>query len=99
MCAAQHVVTDQTVLRNPLFRAPAHNCPKLGGVQVPYVEVGGQRSRLVLVERDDYEGAELGLVHTDDGRSITSVRTERYDGSNDTVVFAPTAHADLREIL
>lgn len=67
-----------------------HNCPALGGMGVPFVEVtspdADPNGRHVIVEREDYVG--------DSGADrIASVRTERGDGSNDCTVFAPVAHA------
>lgn len=74
-----------------------HACPRLGGLGVPLVWVtvnAGMRRgmvRHVAVERDDYVGAERGMVRDDRGRVISAVRTERADGSNDVRVHAPTA--------
>lgn len=67
---------------------PMHPCPKLG-IIAPYVEVG-ERARHLVVEREDYVGDEL-VRHSLDGRPIMAVRTERWDGSNDCHVMAPTA--------
>jgi hypothetical protein len=52
--------------------------------------------RHVPVVREDYAGAEQGLVTDDDGRIISAVRTERADGSNDCHAFAPLATIDSR---
>lgn len=70
-----------------------HSCAGLGGITVPLIEVRSHDERPdgrhVLVEREDYIGDE------DAGR-IMAVRTERGDGSNDVVVFAPTAHVKIQ---
>jgi hypothetical protein len=45
------------------------------------------------MERADYVGAEKGLRYDGEGRPVMSVITDRWDGSYDTAVFAPTATA------
>lgn len=66
-----------------------HQCPALGGVCIPLIEVPDYDTRAngrqVLVEREDDIGDNLWAG------PISSVRTERGDGSNDVTVFAPTA--------
>lgn len=82
-CGAVHRTTE------PRPHIPTHPCPALNGLSVPYVEQG-VHARHVAVDREDYVGDEL--VQTDNlGRPVAAVRTERYDGSNDTHVYAPTA--------
>jgi hypothetical protein len=64
----------------------------MGGVTIPLVEVSGPDARVnarqVAVEREDYVGNSGGPI-------VTSVRTERADGSNDCTVFAPVAMAGV----
>jgi hypothetical protein len=50
----------------------------------------GSRSRVRVVEREDYEGDEL-VQRDGNGRPIAAIYTDRPDGSNDCVVLAPTA--------
>ena len=63
-----------------------HNCPAVFGIGLPLVEVRGPdvkadaRQRLVM--REDYANG---------GDPRASVLTERFDGSNDVTVLAPTA--------
>lgn len=79
-------VTDRTAHNVP---NRFHICRGLAGLQAPLVPKGSG-ARLVAVEREDYIGGEM--VQTDGhGRPIMSVRVERPDGSNDAVVYAPTA--------
>jgi hypothetical protein len=85
-CPATHL----TKIAGP--HVPYHPCPGLKGILAPYV-VAGSRCRVQAVERADYVGAEKGLRYDGDGRPVMSVTTERWDGSNDTAVFAPTATA------
>lgn len=71
-----------------------HQCPRQKGLVVPLVDVTDRpavKSRHVPVVREDYVGAEVGVRFDADGRAVSAVRTERSDGSNDCVVFAPTA--------
>lgn len=66
-----------------------HVCPKLRGLIAPLIPAG-TKARITARDRDDYVGAEK--VTTDEtGRPVMSIVTERPDGSNDTIVFAPTA--------
>jgi hypothetical protein len=66
-----------------------HSCRALAGITAPMVPAG-VRCRVIAHEREDYIGDEL--VHLDaDGRPVMNVVTERDDGSNDVIVFAPTA--------
>jgi hypothetical protein len=59
-----------------------HDCPALGGVAVPLIEVGDLDARP--------DGRQV-IVMREDGPGVASVRTEHGDGSNDCTVFAPTA--------
>lgn len=66
-----------------------HNCRAMAGLLAPLVPEGSG-ARVLAVEREDYVGKED--VRTDDnGRPVMAVRTERPDGSNDVIMFAPTA--------
>jgi hypothetical protein len=65
-----------------------HECPALGRVAVPLVEVrhpdDAPDGKHVVVMRDDYVG--------DSGADpVAAIRTEHGDGSNDCTVYAPTA--------
>jgi hypothetical protein len=85
-CPATHLTT----IAEP--HAPFHTCPGLKGILAPFVE-DGTRCRVVAMTREDYINDERGLRYNADGTPIMSVRTERWDGSNDCSVFAPTAYA------
>jgi hypothetical protein len=82
--------TDRT--NNPKPHTRYHICPKLKGMSAPMVEQGVD-AKLVLVERGDYEGEDTGRTQlTPEGkRPVMALRTERADGSNDVIVYAPTA--------
>jgi hypothetical protein len=55
----------------------------------------GTRCKVEAIEREDYVGSEQ--VQTDaNGRPVMSIVTTR-DTGQDTVVFAPTATARVRE--
>jgi len=98
-CPATHVTKLAGV------HTPMHDCPGQAGLSVPYVEhtdrLNPVRVRHLPVEREDWVGTEHGVTHDVDGRAISAVRTERWDDTNDTVVFAPTAvgasHPDERQ--
>jgi hypothetical protein len=87
-CSAEDVTTDA----RPHTRF--HACPGLHGLTAPMVPAG-MRARVRAVEREDYIGNED--VRLTDGRPVMSVVTERSDGSNDVTVYAPTAHARVKE--
>lgn len=90
-CPARHVTTTP----GPI--SPLHPCPAKGGLEVPYVQADHRwrlpDARVLVVERQDYIGAELGVRHDADGRAVMAARVERGDGSNDVAVYAPTARA------
>jgi hypothetical protein len=65
-----------------------HRCAALGGAELPMI-VRGSGARVILREREDYVGAER--VQLINGRPVMAAVTERPDGSNDTVVYAPVA--------
>jgi hypothetical protein len=88
-CDVTHVVKGQRQADIPF-----HPCRGLVGLNAPLVPAG-QRCSVVALEREDYVGREM--VQTDgEGRPVMSIRTERWDGSNDLAVLAPCATADLR---
>jgi hypothetical protein len=64
-----------------------HNCPALGDVSIPLVEVR---------HLDEKVKARQLAVERDDGPGLASIRTERLDGSNDCTVFPSTAVIDLK---
>lgn len=73
-----------------------HNCPALGMLSAPYVEVTGlelnrSAQNVTVVERDDYIGGEIVTVAN--GRPVMAINVERADGSNDRVVYAGVAQA------
>jgi len=70
---------------------PFHECPGLRGILAPYVEAG-TRCKVEAVDREDYEGSELGLRTDRDGRPVMSVVTTRDDGQ-DCAVFPAAASA------
>ncbi len=67
-----------------------HSCAGLGGLSAPMV-LEGVDCTVVAVEREDYISGED--VRWANGRPVSAVRVERADGSNDCVVYAPTAKA------
>lgn len=66
-----------------------HPCSGLGGINAPMV-LEGERSEVVVIEREDWIGREL-VQYDDNGRPVMAVETRRWDGSNDVMVNAPTA--------
>jgi len=66
-----------------------HRCRGLAGILAPMVR-DGQRSRVVVLEREDYIGSEI-VQYDGNGRPVMAVSTEHWDGSNDLIVKAPTA--------
>jgi hypothetical protein len=51
----------------------------------------GTKVKVTANEREDYiEGEDVQL--SPDGRPVMNIVTEREDGSNDVMVFAPTAN-------
>lgn len=67
-----------------------HHCAGLAGLLAPMV-VAGSDVRVTANVREDYIGRE-DVQRDGEGRPIMSVTTERADGSNDVVAFAPTAY-------
>ncbi len=72
-----------------------HPCRKLR-LDAPLQRRGGPIGRLRVVEREDYIGTEKVQLVGESKRPVMSIRTERPDGSNDTVVFAPVATSNAR---
>lgn len=71
-----------------------HNCAGLRGLNAPMV-IDGTDCKVEAVERGDYINGDLVQVDGA-GRPIMSVVTTRADGSNDCVVYAPTARAGIQ---
>jgi len=82
----------QDVTREARPHTRFHACAGLRGLTAPLVEAG-DRVKVTVREREDYIGDEI--VTSVEGRPIMSVLTEREDGSNDVVVFAPAAHGKV----
>ncbi len=81
--------TDATKVAGPHSRF--HSCRGLAGLTTPMLPEGAP-AKITAREREDYIGAEDVQVDGN-GRPIMQVVTERPDGSNDVIVFAPTAHS------
>lgn len=90
-CGRRHQTTELRV------HSSLHECPALGGVIAPFIEVTGEDDpalksvRHKVIEREDYVGEETGVFHDEHGKAVMAVHTERADGSHDTHVFAPVA--------
>lgn len=80
--------TDQTANAGPHIRY--HVCPRLRMLSAPMVRKG-TGAKVTIAEREDYVGNELVQLDPERGRPVMSITTTRDDGSNDVVVFAPTA--------
>jgi hypothetical protein len=70
-----------------------HPCAKRGGLVSPLLPAG-MKAKVETHEREDYVGTERVFHH--EGRPIMNITTTRDDGSNDVIVFAPTAAGDTR---
>jgi hypothetical protein len=80
----------KAITREPRPHAEFHPCPGYGGLTMPMV-LEGSEARTRVVEREDYiAGEDVPLVL---GRPVMSTITDHPDGSNDLVVYAPTAHS------
>jgi len=81
--------SKQDVTQRSDVHTQFHECPALGGVTVPLVEVRDLddkvQARQVTVFAEDYVGNALD--------NKVAVRTERLDGSNDVTVFPQPAVA------
>lgn len=73
-----------------------HTCPKLRYMTAPMV-LAGTDAKVTIQEREDYVGREMVRLDPERGRPVMSIVTERADGSNDVMVFAPTATARQAE--
>ena len=73
-----------------------HTCPKLRFMTAPMV-LAGTDAKVTIHERDDYVGKDIVRLDPERGRPVMSIVTERADGSNDVMVFAPTATARQAE--
>jgi hypothetical protein len=67
-----------------------HVCPKLRGLTAPMLPKS-MDAKVTVHEREDYVGTE-DVFRDAEGRPIMSIVTTRADGTNDAMVFAPTAH-------
>lgn len=69
-----------------------HSCARYGGATIPMTQRGA-RSRVRLVEREDYVGRERVQLVDVDGRArpVMAAVTDHADGSTDAAVFAPLA--------
>lgn len=83
----------RSVTHEPAPHTRFHACGGLRGLAAPMVPAG-QRVRVFAVERGDYVGREMAQTDRD-GRPVMAVVTERWDGSNDCAVLAPTARGEL----
>lgn len=79
--------TDQTGLLPP-NASRMHKCPKLAGIVAP-LQRKGTKSRLEVVQREDYVGNET-VTLDDQKRPVMAVRVMR-EGGMDVAVFAPVA--------
>ena len=69
---------------------PTHRCAGASGMTIPFVPAG-VRSKVELVERGDYVGAE-DVQRDDEGRVWMSAVVTTGDTEH-VAVYAPTAHA------
>ena len=84
-CRAEH--RSDRILPNRF-----HTCPRLRYMTAPMV-LAGTDAKVTLREREDYVGKEQVQLDPERGRPVMSIVTERGDGSNDVMVFAPAATA------
>lgn len=73
-------ILDRT--QRPDVHTQFHNCPALGGISVPLVEVKSF---------DEKPKARQVVVESEYSHDTAAVRTERMDGSNDVTVFPQPA--------
>jgi hypothetical protein len=73
-----------------------HTCPRLRYLTAPMV-LAGTDAKVSIVERQDYVGNERVMLDPELHRPVMSIVTERADGSNDVMVFAPAATARQTE--
>lgn len=92
-----HCPNCTAAARTVTAKVPWHNCSGLKGLFSPLIDDAAPKTRVVAVDREDYVAGEL--VQTDgEGRPVMALNVERSDGSNDRVVYAPTATASADEI-
>jgi hypothetical protein len=72
-----------------------HTCPRLRSLTAPLVPAGSG-ARVFVREREDYVKREIVRLDPELGRPVMSIVTERPDGSNDAIVFAPTVGIGIR---
>jgi len=85
---------SERVLPLPPGQSKYHNCPRLHMLSAPLVPVA-MDAKIVAEEREDYLNGEVQATG-DNGRPYMAVRTVRADGSDDLLVNAGWAHAELR---
>lgn len=83
--------TDVTREHKPHTRM--HPCPALKGFLAPMAPAEMDVIHRVNVREDYVAGEDVRL--DGDGTPIMSIGIERGDGSNDTFVYAPTAHGGV----
>lgn len=84
-----------SVTRRAEVHQDFHHCAGLRGLWAPLVEDSVGACKVVAVEREDYVGREIGVMHDDEGRVVMAVVTVRDDGQ-DCAVFVPTAVAEAK---
>lgn len=78
---------------NPDRRAQhLHECPAFNGLSVPFTLQDGTQ-KLIVKDREDYEGDEL-VQRDPNGRPVMAIEVVHEDGSNNAVVYAPTAQGE-----
>lgn len=96
MAGIWHCPNCDAAARTVTDKIPWHQCKGLNGLTSPLI-LDGVKARIVAVDRDDYVGQED--VRLDGaGRPVMALNVERWDGSNDRVVYAPTATATSDQI-
>jgi hypothetical protein len=95
-CPACHY-TERVSPPLPAHAQRWHPCRALHMLKTPLVPAGTD-CKIEAIERQDYLGAEIQRTG-DDGKPYAAIRTERADGSNDLAVYAPLAHATIRDLL
>lgn len=92
-----HCPNCQAAARTVTTKVPWHHCKGNLGLFAPLVADDAPKTRVVPVDREDYVAGEL--VQTDgEGRPVMALNVERADGSNDRVVYAPTATASAEVV-
>jgi len=92
-----HCPNCQEAARTVTAKVPWHRCKGLAGLVAPLIADGQQPTRVVVVDREDYVGAEDVQVDGR-GRPVMALDVQRRDGSNDRVVYAPTATASAEDL-